>query len=94
MTDEPESNVPTGTPEGHTKEAPTPSELGEPGTPGAAAEHHDPQTHMDAHAVLSDDDHGHAEAALGPIDWSAWAYALVGGAAGLLVLLVFWVAVS
>ena len=62
MTDEPKSDVPAGTPEGH--------------------------------AVLSDDDHGHGEAALGPIDWPAWAYALVGGAAGLIVLLVFWIAVG
>ena len=45
-----------------------------------------------AHAA--DDDHGHAEAALGPIDWGAWAYALVGAAAALLVVVLFWVAIS
>lgn len=56
--------------------------------------HHDAATHMDAHTVLSDDDHGHAEAALGPIDWRAWAVALIGGAAGAVVLLFFWLAVS
>ena len=49
---------------------------------------------MDAHATLSDDDHGHAEQALGPIDWAAWGYALLGAIAGLLVLLFFFVANS
>jgi hypothetical protein len=55
---------------------------------------HDANIHMDAHATLSDDDHGHAEARLGPIDWAMWSYALVGIAAGALVVLLFWVAVS
>jgi hypothetical protein len=45
---------------------------------------------MDAHAALSDDDHGHAEPRVGPIDWGAWFYAIVGFAAGLLVVAVFW----
>jgi hypothetical protein len=49
---------------------------------------------MDAHTALSDDDHGHDEQALGPIDWGAWAVALVSGAAALLVVALFWVAVS
>ena len=52
--------------------------------------HHDPATHMDAHSSISDDDHGHAEPRLGPIDWGAWCYALVGFGAGLLVVGVFW----
>jgi hypothetical protein len=56
--------------------------------------HHDPVTHMDAHASISDDDHGHAEAALGPIDWAAWGYAIVGGLMGLAVVVVFWVAIN
>lgn len=60
----------------------------------AGVAHHDPATHMDAHATLSDDDHGHAEAALGPIDWLTWGYALLGVAAGALVLLGFWLATS
>lgn len=47
--------------------------------------HHDDATHMDAHTTISDDDHGHAEPQLGPIDWRAWGYAVVGAAAGLLV---------
>ena len=51
-------------------------------------------THMDAHAQPGDDDHGHAEAALGPIDWQAWAHALLGVAAGVLVVAAFWVAVA
>jgi hypothetical protein len=46
-------------------------------------------THQDAHAVLSDDDHGHAEAQLGPIDWPAWGYAVLGVAAGLLIVAFF-----
>jgi hypothetical protein len=55
---------------------------------------HDPVTHMDAHAALSDDDHDHAETALGPIDWRAWGLALLGAASGVLVLAAFWVALS
>ena len=54
---------------------------------------HDAATHMDAHATLSDDDHGHAEAVLGPIDWPAWTYALLGVAAGALVIASFWLAI-
>ena len=53
------------------------------------AAHHDPATHMDVHTTLSDDDHGHAESALGPIDWGKWAYAIVGGVCGLVVLAFF-----
>ena len=55
---------------------------------------HDAVTHMDAHTVISDDDHGHAEAALGPIDWPAWGLAVVGALAGAVVLAVLWVALS
>ena len=100
MSDEPRSEPGHGTPEGYTPEKPAPSEIGKPGTPGAveddsaaAADHHDAATHMDAHTTLSDDDHGHAEPALGPIDWGAWAYALVGAGAGLVVVAFFWFAV-
>ncbi len=53
---------------------------------------HDAATHMDAHATLSDDDHGHAEQTLGPIDWAAWGYALIGAAAALMVLAAFSIA--
>lgn len=55
---------------------------------------HPPHGHMDAHATLSDDDHGHTETTLGPIDWAAWAYASVGAAAGMLVVLALWVALG
>lgn len=55
---------------------------------------HDSATHMDVHAAISDDDHGHAEAALGPIDWGRWAYALVGGLAGAVVVFAFWLALN
>ena len=60
--------------------------------PADPVAHHAADSHMDAHTTLSDDDHGHAEATLGPIDWSAWTYALVGGAAGLIVVVLFWIA--
>ncbi|MEO6350792.1 MAG: hypothetical protein ABIP53_09075 [Candidatus Limnocylindrales bacterium] len=60
----------------------------------ASVAHHDAATHMDAHTSISDDDHGHAQAALGPIDWAAWGYAIVGGVLGLIVVAVFWVAVN
>ncbi len=59
----------------------------------AVAEHH-PQTHMDAHTAISNDDHGHAAMTLGPIDWRAWGLALLGGAAGVLVLACFGVALA
>lgn len=57
------------------------------------AEHH-PVTHMDSHTTLSDDGHGHAEEALGPIDWRAWGLAVLGGLSGLVVLVGFWVALN
>jgi hypothetical protein len=60
----------------------------------ASVAHHDAATHMDAHTILSDDDHGHAEATLGPIDWATWSYALIGVASALLVVALFWIAVS
>jgi hypothetical protein len=59
-----------------------------------AVAHHDAATHMDAHTSLSDDDHGHAEAALGPIDWGVWGYAIVGGIAAVIVLAFFWLALG
>src|SRR6187200_969522 len=59
-----------------------------------AVAHHDAATHMDEHTTLSDDDHGHAESALGPINWAAWGYAVIGGAAGLVVLAFFWLALG
>lgn len=105
--DEPRSEPGHATPEGYTPEKPARSEVGKPGTPGAGAAgadadhdsaasvaHHDSATHMDAHTAISDDDHGHAEPQLGPIDWSAWAYALAGAAAALLVVALFWVAIT
>ncbi len=58
----------------------------------ASVVHHDDHTHMDAHATLSDD--GHAETRVGPIDWGAWLYALIGAAAGGIVLVVFWLALN
>lgn len=48
----------------------------------------------ESHTEPHDDDHGHAEPRLGPIDWSAWAYALAGVAAGLVIVAAFWVALS
>jgi len=59
----------------------------------ASVAHHDSATHMDAHTTLSDDDHGHAEDHLGPIDWGAWGAALIGAAAALVVVALFWTTV-
>ena len=42
--------------------------------------------------LSADDDQGHGEATLGPIDWAVWSYALIGVAAGLIVVAFFWVA--
>jgi hypothetical protein len=64
------------------------------GTDHDAVAEHDPATHMDAHTAISDDDHGHADEALGPIDWDAWGLALLGGASGILVLVSFWLALG
>lgn len=99
---------PINTPEGHTPEEPAPSELGQVGTPGAgktpavphAADaegvdevaHHDAATHMDAHTTISDDDHGHVEPRLGPIDWTTWGAAAIGAGAGMLVVALLWLA--
>lgn len=55
---------------------------------------HDALTHIDGHTALSDDDHGHAGMALGPIDWRAWGLALIGAAAGVVVLACFAVALA
>jgi hypothetical protein len=62
--------------------------------PLVETEPHDPATHMDAHTVISDDDHGHAEEKLGPIDWGAWLYAIVGAIVGLVVVAGFWIALN
>lgn len=51
-----------------------------------AIAHHDAATHMDAHTRISDDDHGHAEPRLGPVDWPAWGYAALGVVAALLIV--------
>lgn len=59
-----------------------------------AVAEHDPVTHMDGHTAISDDDHGHAEMALGPIDWGAWGLAILGGLSGVVVLAAFWIALS
>jgi hypothetical protein len=53
---------------------------------------HATDSHMDAHTMLSDDDHRHAEEALGPIDWRAWGAAVLGAASGVVVLVGFLVA--
>ncbi len=55
---------------------------------------HHGSTHMDAHTAISDDDHGHAEMALGPIDWGAWGLAILGGLSGVVVLAGFWIALN
>ena len=99
----PRSEPGHGTPEGHTSEKPAPDEVGKPGAPPdphlddaavASDDYHEAATHMDEHTTLSDDDHGHGEEALGPIDWGAWGVAVVSGAAALLVVALFWVAIS
>ena len=59
-----------------------------------AVGHHDAVVDMDEHASVNDDDHGHTAEALGPIDWGRWAYALVGGLAGLIVLAFFFLALG
>jgi hypothetical protein len=133
MTEEPKSDTPVGTPEGYTREEPTVSELGEPGTPGAgmtasaphAADadlvedgdrpaapapapapvivttsggsgvaHGDAARDGDAHAFEAADDHGHGETRLGPIDVAGWAWAVVGGLAGIVVLAFFYLAIT
>ena len=55
-----------------------------------------PKEDEPGHAALGDDDHGHGHAAdaLGPIDWQKWAFAIVGGICGLIVLVFFFAAIS
>ena len=50
--------------------------VGEPEEPHGAGDHGADGGH---------DDHGHAETALGPVDWSAWGAGLVGVGLGLVV---------
>lgn len=72
-------------------------EQGEAAADPIAAEqvaHHDAATHMDAHATLSDDDHGHTGEALGPIDWGKWSYAIVGAVGAVIVIAMFWIALG
>ena len=57
-------------------------------------EYREEGTHMDAHTSISDDDHGHGGEALGPIDWGAWAHALLGAASAVVVVVLFWVAIN
>ncbi|HWH36941.1 MAG TPA: hypothetical protein VNT28_04115 [Candidatus Limnocylindrales bacterium] len=60
----------------------------------AAADDHasrvQPGDHFDEH----DSAHGHAheEPRVGPIDWSAWSYTLVGAAVAVVLIAAFWVA--
>jgi hypothetical protein len=65
-----------------------------PADPAVAIGHHDDVTHIDAQTVISHDDHGHAEPRLGPIDWPAWGFAVLGVVAGLLVVVLFYVAIT
>ncbi|HUP83738.1 MAG TPA: hypothetical protein VM284_06080 [Candidatus Limnocylindria bacterium] len=65
------------------------AELVEAGEAPADPVAHHGASHMDVHTTISDDDHGHAEESLGPIDWRAWGLAILGGAAGVLVLACF-----
>ena len=90
---------PGTTPEGHTQEEPRASELGEQGSPGAGRTSDVPHAadaerleSGEAHTGLSDEDHGHSEPRLGPVDWGAWAYAALGVLSGLLVVGLFWMA--
>jgi hypothetical protein len=55
---------------------------------------HAADSHMDEHAALSDDDHGHAESSLGPLDWGAWGLAILGALSGVVVLAGFWIALN
>jgi hypothetical protein len=70
------------------------AELVEAGEAPADPVAHHGVTHMDAHTTISDDDHGHAEEALGPIDWGAWGLAVLGALSGVVVLAGFWIALS
>jgi hypothetical protein len=66
----------------------------------ATSAEHAAGTHTDAHAAPGDedhahaDDHAHAEPRLGPIDWPAWGYAVVGVILALLVIVTFFIAIS
>jgi hypothetical protein len=79
-----------GSPEGYTKERPTPEEAGEPGHPGPTEAEPQLDGHDGHDAALG---HGHdAEPPVGPIDRAAWGASLLGGLIGLGVALLFLVA--
>jgi hypothetical protein len=46
--------------------------------------------HGGHHADAHDDERGHEEETLGPIDWQAWGAALLGAASGALVAIVLY----
>jgi hypothetical protein len=82
--------------------APTPDMPAESAPTGPPLTHHEPTAmhardeqavggHVDEHMS---DEHGHGDVRLGPIDWGAWGYALVGLAAGLIVVAAFWLALA
>jgi hypothetical protein len=54
----------------------------------ASDEH--PGGHVDEHDAAHG--HGHEEPRVGPIDWPAWGYALLGAALALVVVGAFWIA--
>ena len=57
----------------------------------ATDDHH---TAAHADAAHPDEEHGHDEPRLGPIDWPAWGHAALGVLAGLIVVVMFFVAVA
>ena len=73
---------------------PAPGVPGWPSSSAAGVAHHDTPTRVDAHTALSDDDHGHAEPVLGPVDWAAWSYTLIGVASAVIVVALFAIAIS
>jgi hypothetical protein len=47
-----------------------------------------------AEAHVDDDEHAHTEPRLGPVDWPAWSYAIIGVVVALVIVALFYVAVS
>lgn len=49
---------------------------------------------IDEHADAIDDEHAHAEPRLGPVDWGSWAFAALGVVIALVIVGLFYVAIS
>ncbi|HVM29361.1 MAG TPA: hypothetical protein VM305_01130 [Candidatus Limnocylindrales bacterium] len=85
---------PRSQPLAHDEPAETHGHDHEPAVGDIPADGHASHGASDTHGDVHDAGQGaeHEEARVGPIDWAAWGYALIGVAVALVVIAAFWVA--